>query len=349
MLERHKDGFKRPLYEARLRRLFSSVRNLQGYIDFVDFARIIGWAAYAGGQAPQLMISLNKRKVGQIVPNIERADLLPLFPNNIRLGFNFRFPMPLTKDATIAVVDQRGYHLSKSPYKYIFPRTEWLNHQKRAALAAHYIKGSGIEIGALHEPLSLPAGVEVKYVDRLSRGDLYKHYPELGSYDLIEPDIISDGETLSEFDDHSVDFIIANHFIEHTQDPISTLQAFLRVLRTKGVIFMAVPDKRWSFDKDREVTTFSHLVRDHEEGPQISRNEHYVEWVRDKERLSEEDLPKRVSELSSSNYSIHFHVWDALSFMGFLSDAASRYCLPIQLCAVVANTDEFVVVLQKTS
>jgi hypothetical protein len=165
-----------------------------------------------------------------------------LFPNNIRLGFNHRFGSALTKDAQISIVDEDGRHLSKSPYHFKIPGTEWLENQKQAGLATHYLKENGIEIGALHEPLTLPAGVHVKYVDRLSRDNLRKHYPDLSSFNLIEPDVISGGETLREIGDKSVDFVIANHFIEHTDDPIATIKTFARVLTLNGIIFIAVPD-----------------------------------------------------------------------------------------------------------
>jgi predicted SAM-dependent methyltransferase len=320
---------------------------LQGFIDLVDCERVAGWAATYGGVAPQLTIHVNGRSVDSIVPNIERADLKPLFPNNIRLGFSYRFATPLTEDAQIAVTDEDGHHLSHSPYPFKVPQTEWIANQKRPALAAHYLKGIGIEIGALHEPLTVPTHVHVKYVDRMSRADLYKHYPELGSYNLIEPDIICNGEALGEIGDASIDFVIANHFIEHAEDPIATLETFLRVLRPDGIIFMAVPDKHWSFDKDREITDFSHLQRDHEAGPQTSRHQHFVEWARLVEKCPEENLAKRVQDLEAVDYSIHFHVWDALSFIGFVSQVASRFRLPLQLCAVIADRDELVVILRK--
>ncbi len=87
----------------------------------------------------------------------------------------------------------------------------------RDTVAATYIQGNGIEIGALHNPLRVPPGVKVAYVDRLSVQDLRKHYPELNDKELVNVDIIDDGEKLSTIADASTDFVIANHFIEHTQ------------------------------------------------------------------------------------------------------------------------------------
>jgi len=59
--------------------------------------------------------------------------------------------------------------------------------------------------------------------------ELKKQYPELSAYNLVEPDILDDGETLSSISDDSVDFVIANHMIEHCQK--SLVENFLRVLK----------------------------------------------------------------------------------------------------------------------
>ena len=49
----------------------------------------------------------------------------------------------------------------------------------REAIAAIYLAGDGIEIGALQAPLHLPSQARVRYVDRLAKDALYRHYPEL--------------------------------------------------------------------------------------------------------------------------------------------------------------------------
>ena len=116
-----------------------------------------------------------------------------------------------------------------------------------------------MEVGALHQPLPVPDRAHVAYVDRLPLNELRRHYPELDGYDLVEPDILDDGESLGSLADGSQDFVIANHFIEHTQDPLGTIANHLRVLRPGGILYMAVPDKRFTFDRDRPPTTIDHL------------------------------------------------------------------------------------------
>lgn len=173
-----------------------------------------------------------------------------------------------------------------------------------------WLRGRGIEIGALHHPMRLPRGASVRYLDRLSLADLRRQYPTLADKYFVDVDIVDDGERLGSIPDASEDFVTANHFLEHCQDPIGTLKNMIRVLRPGGVLFLTMPDKRATFDRDRPVTTLSHLRTDHEQGPGASRRGHYEEWVRVVEKLADEDeIGRHVEELMARAYSIHFHVW----------------------------------------
>ena len=197
----------------------------------------------------------------------------------------------------------------------------------RKILSCAFINGKGIEIGALHNPLSVAPGVEVKYLDHLGKTDLYDHYPELREHELVEVDIIDNGETLKSVADESQDFIIANHFIEHCEDPILALKNIFRVLKTRGILYMAVPDKRFTFDRERAETPLSHFWKDHQRGPEISRKEHYVEWVTIAQKNkgeTPEETELRIENLVKQKYSIHFHVWTGESFLQFLDDMQKK-------------------------
>ncbi len=100
--------------------------------------------------------------------------------------------------------------------------------KRRAEIAAEFLIGNGIEIGALDSPLQLPAKANVVYVDRLNEAALRAQYPELSEKPLVVIDVVDDGEQLGVFPSKSVDFIVANHFMEHTQNPIGTLRAHLQ-------------------------------------------------------------------------------------------------------------------------
>lgn len=92
--------------------------------------------------------------------------------------------------------------------------------QKRNRIVQEYIRGIGIEIGALHNPVPIPKNITVKYVDRLSVESLRHQYPELKNLPLVDVDIIANGETLDSIEESSQDFVVANHFLEHCQNPL---------------------------------------------------------------------------------------------------------------------------------
>src|SRR3954449_9087870 len=165
----------------------------------------------------------------------------------------------------------------------------------RRELAAEFLRGNGIEIGGLHLAIPMPAGASVRYVDRITVPELREHYPELDDWDLVSVDIVDDGEVLATIEDGSVDFIIANHFLEHCEDPIAAIQNHLRKLRRGGVLFYAVPDKRYTFDWPRQVTSLQHMLVDHEEGAERSRRDHYEEWARLVEIRSEETTEQTIA------------------------------------------------------
>ncbi|NET07054.1 MAG: class I SAM-dependent methyltransferase [Symploca sp. SIO2B6] len=220
----------------------------------------------------------------------------------------------------------------------------------RNSIAHQYISGDGIEIGALHSPLGVPCNAKVRYLDRMPVEQLRQMYPELLEYELVEIDIVDDGEALTSVSNSSVDFVIANHMIEHCQNPIHSLDNWLRVIKSGGIIYMAVPDKRYTFDQDRPVTTLEHLIRDYKEGPEWSMESHFEEWARlvDK-KLSKKDIFARVKHLTELNYSIHFHVWTPIEFLELLIYCRCQLSLPFEIELIQKNGLEFIVVLKKTN
>ena len=199
----------------------------------------------------------------------------------------------------------------------------------RHELAVELLRGSGIEIGALHMPVALPAGAHVRYVDRMTVPELRAHYPELEDQDLAPVDVVDDGETLSTIEPESVDFIVANHFLEHCEDPIGTIDTHLGKLRPGGVLFYAVPDKRYTFDFRRPRTPLSHLIADHQDGGQGSRREHYLEWARlvypeDDGAPDAQTARAHAAELEATSYSIHFHVWTQADLLELMLDCHER-------------------------
>ena len=206
-------------------------------------------------------------------------------------------------------------------WKDAFPRLLYIR-DRRVVLARRYIKGRGIEIGALHNPLKVSSAASVTYVDRADTDGLRQHYPEKGDWPIVDVGIVDDGETLSRIPAASQDFIIANQFLEHCQNPLGTIRHHVAKLKPGGILFYAIPNKRLTFDVRRPVTPFEHLVRDDQEGPDQSRAAHYREWLELVSNVTDtEKIEAKVREFEKTNYNIHFHVWDRNSIDEFIEKA----------------------------
>lgn len=220
----------------------------------------------------------------------------------------------------------------------------------REDLARRYLRGDGLEIGALSWPLRVPKGARVRYVDHEPREELVRLYgaglPAQGGHPDAIPhtDIVDDGATLATVADASTDFVIANHVLEHMEDPVACLQNLLRVLRPDGILFLALPDARFSFDKPRERTTVEHVLRDHREGPEVSREHHYLEWARDIEgQPTQEHIDERMKIFADEDRRNHFHNWELDGFL----DLVLALDLPATIELAQVNQAEFVVILRK--
>lgn len=220
----------------------------------------------------------------------------------------------------------------------------WLDARTR--LAAQYLRGDGVEIGALASPLRLPRSARVTYVDRLTVEEMHSHYPELADVALVPPDIVDNGEVLTSIRDGSLGFIAASHFIEHCENPIGTIENHLRKLRPGGILFLVVPDKRATFDAPRAVTSLEHAIRDYEEGPGWSRRSHFEEWVREVNGMTE-GADEAVERLLAQRYSIHFHAWTPRAFLALLDHCSDVLGFPFELEAFERAGPEFFVVLAK--
>jgi SAM-dependent methyltransferase len=213
--------------------------------------------------------------------------------------------------------------------------------EARSELARHFIRGNGLEIGAAYGPLEVPPGVHVTYVDRLTVEELRRHYPSHAEL-ITRVDVVEDGEQLTTVPDESQDFIVANHFLEHCEDPIGAIGSHLRKLKPGGILFYAVPDKRYTFDFRRPRTPLEHMISDHEQGSERSRGEHYEEWAR-----LVTGVESDAHDLNAAGYSIHMHVWTQAEFLELLLYCRRRFADGFEIEAFARRSLEVVVVLRK--
>lgn len=205
---------------------------------------------------------------------------------------------------------------------------KWLRSRECANRSelGNLLKGRGLEIGALNNPLRVSTEhCSVSYVDRFSNEQLRAVYPELNQASLVPVSILGRADHLP-VPDCSQDFVIANHLIEHLDNPIAAIRDWHRIIKTGGFLFLAVPHYRGTFDVNRELTDLRHLFRDHLDAGQHSRFEHYLQWAEHVNGINGgiEKL-QRARVLLEQEYPIHFHVWNELTFLTFFFAVQAVY------------------------
>lgn len=176
-------------------------------------------------------------------------------------------------------------------------------------IARRFLRGRGLEIGALACPMPVAPGADVLHLDRLDPALQARHYPEVTAMGIREPDLVGEGDDLSCLRDASFDFLIASHLLEHVANPLRALMEWHRVLKPDGVLLLVVPDKRHTFDRDRERTPLGHLVWHLHEGRRVIESAHFLEWAAEVEKLEGEVAAARARELEVAGYAVHAHVW----------------------------------------
>jgi SAM-dependent methyltransferase len=89
-------------------------------------------------------------------------------------------------------------------------------------------------------------------------------------------DVVARGDDLP-FADDSQDFVLASHVIEHIPDPIAALHEWVRVARR--YVFLVVPHRDRTFDRDRPLTPLAELVERHASGLRSDEDQHWTVWV----------------------------------------------------------------------
>ena len=190
----------------------------------------------------------------------------------------------------------------------------------RALIANAFVHGFGIEVGAGSRPFPVGENATVSY------GDI-RDAEALGAYfktDVIDNGFI-DAETFATIKSDSLDFILSAHVIEHLKNPFGSILCGIDRLKIGGVYIIVIPDKRFTFDKNRPLTTFEHLTDDLKTGGDDTMPDAYLDHIRYVHTLYhqpilEEDEQEEVEKLLASKMDCHVHCWTRDTF----SDHVSR-------------------------
>ncbi len=243
------------------------------------------------------------------------------------------------------------------------PLVGWVNARRlahaRGRIAARHLSGRGLEIGALHLPLPLPREARVFYLDLRSRTDNLRLHPEFSASSIVATNIVGDGARLACIAPRSLDFLVANHMLEHVSDALGALELWAASLRPGGHLFVTVPIGGMCFDRGRPITSLTHIIEDHRlllagnlQEFRTRNREHYREFVTISETnlgssvASAEDVAARVDSLAAGDAEIHFHTFSAESFEDLLRYFCQERRHAVQIVDYCPQREELIAVLR---
>jgi SAM-dependent methyltransferase len=213
----------------------------------------------------------------------------------------------------------------------------------RRAIAAAFISGHGIEVGAGSRPFPVPDGAKCFYGDVRDEGELATYF----GTDNVSFTGRLDAQTLDGVPLQSLDFAISAHVIEHLFDPLGSIRATIERLKPGGVFLLVVPELSKTWDRRRPPTTVEHMAADLLDRGESTRLQAYVEHFRYvapelDAAVPEEEIDRRARETMAIGHDIHVHAWRAEDFRAMLDYAASRFGFEVVVQVPTGNENLFV-------
>ncbi len=173
----------------------------------------------------------------------------------------------------------------------------------------------GTEIGACDSPIP---GLNPIYVDRFAE---FAGKP-------CKVDFWGDACQLP-FRSNTLNYVASSHVLEHVANPVAALLEWHRVLMNRGIIYLVVPHRPWTFDHKREPTDPEHMWQDYlnqvtqSDGTHIDEFVDQVDWSMYRPESSTETVSQEQEQLRSElksdaangkELNIHFHVFERENF-----------------------------------
>lgn len=200
---------------------------------------------------------------------------------------------------------------------------------KHEDFTSKYLTGLGVEIGAFKNPVP---GISPIYVDKFAE---FAAQPTRADY-------LGEATSLP-FYDSSLNYIVASHVLEHSSNPIKALKEWFRVLKPKGIAYVIVPNKRFTWDRNRPTTDFEHMLEDYRSDTNDKDPTHIddfiygVVWQEIRPEIKPEDVDSKKAEHAKlywdaiergEDINIHFHVFTPESLKKILVETQKKGKLP---------------------
>ncbi len=172
----------------------------------------------------------------------------------------------------------------------VYPETPQATSKDAAQLTlvaklrrGHFLKyinlsGRGLEIGPYGQPTVLKSEADIAYLDWETREELAAKCQDPEERRRIpETDYVVTSNKYSSFAPGTFSYIIANHVLEHVPNLIEWLSELAGMLSPDGILCLALPDRKYTFDKFRPATTLSHILSDFYEHTERISSDHFLE------------------------------------------------------------------------
>jgi predicted SAM-dependent methyltransferase len=234
--------------------------------------------------------------------------------------------------------------------------------RKLISIAGKFTSQVGLEIGGPSSFFSLKSYFPVYlYAERIdgvnfstntvwegsiSEGENFSYYNNKKGYQYI-----SEASDLSKIESNKYDFVLSCHCLEHAANPLKTLKEWNRVLKNDGYIILVLPDKNYTFDQYRPVTTFEHLMEDLKKETDERDESHFDEVINLHDINKDEGLKtkQQLIERTNNNYinrCVHHHVFSfelikqMLQYAGF-SIQLQQWVAPFHLVTIAKKQVNF--------
>lgn len=241
------------------------------------------------------------------------------------------------------------------------PVTREMYRERRLSLLESLTDPShahGLEIGAFDLP-TVQAQGRCKYADFRSSDEMSTLWgvPRENVADVDY--VVTRSRLLPDQISERFDYVVANHVIEHVPDVVSYILELKGVLNPRGLIFLAIPDKRFTSDKGRPSTTIDHTLmhyHDKVRTPSLQQvtefHRHWIGGDNGPDSVPIQDAYKYASDLIASGQAdVHCHVWTDDEFRKSIVTLLQAGFLPGLEFKAFQPTDngfiEFVVVLMR--
>lgn len=197
--------------------------------------------------------------------------------------------------------------------------------QKRKTYYKHF-KGKGLDVGPFDKPFieavfAKDNAIKVDYVDLHTPEELKRIFNEIPDFNPVMADYVHDvSQQGFGFNATKYDFIILSHVLEHVMNPFFVVDEAIKKLKPGGILYIGLPDERFSEDNGRPLTHYDELLEIFDKkvkpipddkvvaylsSPAISQ----VSWVKKQLKSGKKFTKKQLQ--NERERSFHVHVWNS--------------------------------------